>query len=368
MTESSNSSPSSRSSAAPRLVGAIIGVVVLLAIIGGAAWWFLGRSQAPDWERVASIDLFAPAGDAFNEDTPWVSLTFAPGAVNTDVSLALALETRRGTPTPVDSGAIAITGATLQALGGSSEPLALSATSDGTATGTARFSQPGWWRISVETSAGDTPATFDFIVPDPNIAGPGAVPAPQTQPEAEALYRQGMEALTTLQSVHYVQWMADGKGNGAISEHSVSAGTDTRPPEFAYRAAGGMEAIMIGDVRWVKLPNDLGWTKQEGAVIVPPSEWGEEYEGATQFTILGEETVHGVPTTIVSFMVPEVSEPQRRTAAWYAWWIDPATGHILRETMVSRSHYMLNTFSDYDVPLNLQPPVMDEAPVATPAS
>jgi hypothetical protein len=29
---------------------------------------------------------------------------------------------------------------------------------------------------------------------------------------------------------------------------------------------------------------------------------------------------------------------------------------------------MLNTFSDYDVPLNLQPPVMDEAPVATPAS
>ena len=364
MTDSPNTT--SRPSAGPRLVLSIVGVLLLLGIIGGAAWWFLGRSSAPDWDRVASINLFAPAGNAFEEDTPWVSLTFAPGAVNTDVPLTLTLENRRGTPTPADENMVTISGGSIQPLGGSSEPLSLAASGDGTATGTARFSQPGWWRILVETSASETPATFDFIVPDPNIAGPGAVPVARTQPEAESLYRQGLEALTTLQSVHYVQWMADGKGNGAISEHTVSGGTATLPPEFAYRAAGGMEAIMIGDVRWVKLPNDMGWTRQEGAVIIPPSEWGEEYSGATQFTVLGQEEVHGVQTTIISFLVPELTEPQRRTAAWYAWWIQPATGHILRETMVSRSHYMLNVFSDYDVPLNLQPPAMDGTPVATP--
>lgn len=364
MTDSPNTP--SRSSAMPRLVLPLVGVLLLLGIIAGAAWWYLGRSTAPEWDRAASIDLFAPAGDAFNEETTWVSLNFAPNAASTDVPITLTLENRRGTPTPADTNSGAISGATLQPLGGSSEPIALAAGADGTATAIARFSQPGWWRLVVETSASETPATFDFIVPDPNIAGPGAVPAAQTQPEAEALYRQGLEALTTLQSIHYVQWMADGKGNGAISEHRVSSGTDTLPPEFAYRAAGGMEAIMIGDVRWVKLPNDMGWTRQEGAVIVPPSEWGEEYEGATQFIVLGQEEVHGVPTTIISFLVPEVTEPQRRTAAWYAWWIDPATGHILRETMVSRSHYMMNTFSDYDVPLDLQPPAMEGTPAATP--
>lgn len=356
----------SRSSAMPRLALAIIGVLLLVAVISGAGWWFFARPTAPEWDRVASLDLFAPAGDAFDETTPWVSLNFAPGAVNTDVPISLSLENRQGTPTPAGDGRATITAASLQPLGGAGEPLALTGSGAGAATATARFAQAGWWRLSVETSAGDSPATFDFIVPDPNVAGPGAVPAPQTQSEAEALYRQGLEALTTLQSVHYVQWMADGRGNGAISEHTVSGGTDTLPPEFAYRAAGGMEAIMIGDVRWVQLPNDLGWTKQEGAVIVPPSEWGDEYSGATQFTVLGQEDVHGVSTTIVSFLVPEVTEPQRRTAAWYAWWIDPATGHILRETMVSRSHYMLNTFSDYDVPVNLQPPALEGTPVATP--
>ncbi len=350
----------------PRLALAIVGALLLLAVIGGAGWWYFARSAAPEWDRMASLDLFAPAGDAFDEGTPWVSLTFAPAAVNSDVPVVLRLENRKGTPTPADSSAATITGASLQPLGGATESLALTTSADSTAATTVRFPQAGWWRLLVETSAGEAPATFDFIVPDPNVAGPGAVPAPQTQADAEALYRQGLEALTTLQSVHYVQWMADGRGNGVISEHRVSGGTDTLPPEFAYRAAGGMEAIMIGDVRWVQLPNDMGWTKQEGAVIIPPSEWGEEYEGATQFTVIGQEEVHGVPATIIGFLAPEVMEPQRRTAAWYAWWIDPATGHLLREAMVSRSHYMLNVFSDYDVPLDLQPPEIESTPAATP--
>lgn len=346
----------------------ILAVLTLLAVAAGAAWWYFSPSAAPEWDRVASLNLFAPAGDAFDEHTPWVSLNFAPNAANTDVPITIRLENRLGTPTPDDDGKVSITAASVQPLTGASEPLLLAQSTDSTATATAttQFSQPGWWRIAVETSTSETLATFDFMVPDPNVAGPGAVPAPQTQPDAEALYRQGLEALTTLQSVHYVQWMADGRGNGAISEHRVSGGTGTLPPEFAYRAAGGMEAITIGDVRWVQLPNDMGWTKQEGAFIVPPAEWGAEYEGATQFTVLGDDTVHDVQTTVISFLVPEVTEPQRQTAAWYAWWIDPVTGHILREAMVSRTHYMLNVFSDYDVPLKLQPPALEGTPAATP--
>src|SRR5690242_4049966 len=100
-----------RTSARPPVALAVIGVLLLLAIIAGAGWWYLGRSSAPDWDRVAGIDLFAPAGDAFTEDTPWVSLTFAPNAVNSDVPITLALENRRGTPTPADEGSVAITGA-----------------------------------------------------------------------------------------------------------------------------------------------------------------------------------------------------------------------------------------------------------------
>jgi hypothetical protein len=125
-----------------------------------------------------------------------------------------------------------------------------------------------------------------------------------------------------------------------------------------------MEAIVIGTTRWVKLPNDLGWTEQEGAVSVPPAQWGEEYAGATQFTVLGEESIDGVSTQIVAFLVPEVTEPRRQSAAWYLWWIDTESGRVRREAMASRIHYMLNTFSDFDVPVVLAPPASEATPAA----
>lgn len=132
MTDSANTTP--RTSARPPLALAVIGVLLLLAIIAGAGWWYLSRSSAPDWDRVAGVDLFAPAGDAFNEDTPWVSLTFTPNAVNSDVPITLALENRKGTPTPADEGSVAITGASMYPLGGTSELLTLSGSTGGSAT------------------------------------------------------------------------------------------------------------------------------------------------------------------------------------------------------------------------------------------
>src|ERR1044072_4206218 len=100
MTESLNSTP--RSSAVPRRAAAVIIVALLPAGAAGAGWWYFSRPTAPVWDRVGTLNLFAPAGDAFDEGTPWVSLEFAPSAANTDVPVTLRLENRRGTPTPDD--------------------------------------------------------------------------------------------------------------------------------------------------------------------------------------------------------------------------------------------------------------------------
>ena len=93
---------------------AVIGVLLLLAIVAGAGWWFLSRPTVPDWDRAASIDLVAPAGDAFDDTTPWVSLTFAPGAIDADVPLTLRVQSRLGTPTPADSGGSAVAAAKIE--------------------------------------------------------------------------------------------------------------------------------------------------------------------------------------------------------------------------------------------------------------
>lgn len=364
--------PEESSRTSRSLIPILIAVLVALLLGAGGAWWYFSRgASAPVWDRVSAIDLEAPAGDAFLDETPWVLFHFAPGVAGQDNMLQFSLRSRDGTPVPTAGTGPQISGVTAAPLGSSSsETLSLAAAPDGSGRqqATASFSQPGWWRVSVAVAGASADATFDVVLPDPNINGPGSVARPATSAEAEALYQQGMSSLTGVQSIHYVQWMANGQGDASISSHTVSAGDATTPPAFLFKAAGGMEAVVIGNTRWVQLPNDLGWTKQEGAMIIPPAEWGEEYRGATDFAILGEEIIDGTPTTIVAFLVPEVTEPQRQTAAWYVWWVDPASGHLLREAMVSRLHYMLNKFSDFNVPVHVTPPDLSGTPIATPAA
>jgi hypothetical protein len=350
-----------------------LGAVVLIAIAGIAGWWLTsGRTTTPDWTRVAQIDLAAPAGDAFQSDAPWVRLRPAPLIPGQENTLQVSLEAPRGTPVP-GAGSAWIASLTAQPLaGGAANAEALSLTpANGALTATSALDRAGWWRLTAEVEGGGAtaPAAFYVLLPDPNINGPGAVPRVDTTAEGETLFQRGLGAITGLQTVRYTQWMADGNGNAAVSEHAVRAGTGGEPAGFVYRAAGGMEAVVISSTRWIHLPGTTGWQRQEGAMVVPPAEWGEEYLGATGFTILGEETVDGERTQLLAFVVPEVTEPRSQAMAWYLWWVGTETGHVRREAMVSRQHYMLNHFTDFDAPLELTPPPTEATPVAaTPVS
>jgi hypothetical protein len=218
--------------------------------------------------------------------------------------------------------------------------------------------------LSVEVDGAEQAAEFYLLIPDPNLNGPNAVPREQASAEGEALFQRGMETLTSLRDVRFTQWIADGRGNAAVSEHGVTAGNGNTPPGFTYHSAGGMEAIIIGSTRWIRLPGDVGWEEQQGAPVVLPSEWDEEYLGATEFTILGEETIDGERCRLLAFVAPELTEP-RRTVAWYLWWVGEETGYVRKEAMASRLHYMLNAFSAFDVPIVLAPPQESATPVAS---
>ncbi len=365
MTDTSLIRESRATSRKPLVFGVI--VLFLLAAAAIAAWWYFTQRTPPaNWARVPAIGLLAPAGDAFDEGTPWVTLQLDPGRPGQANNLRFSLLSLKGTPIPSDGGNLKITGVTAQAIGGDSTEQQLALQPEPNATGalvgSASFDRGGWWRLSAIVNTASEAADFYLLLPDPNINGPGAVAASGSSADGEALFQRGLQGITALQSVRYTQWLADGQGHAGVSEHIVSAGNDGSPPGFIYRAAGGMEAIVIGSTRWIHLPGDLGWTEQEGAASVPPSQWGEEYVGATGFTILGEATVDGAPTQILSFVVPEVVEPRRQTAAWYIWWVDVESGHVRREAMVSRVHYMLNHFGDFDVPVVLEPPIFPATP------
>jgi hypothetical protein len=366
--------PPAQAARRPPWVAIVLALAVVILVVGGAAWWFtLGRAPADDWDRLALVDLAAPAGDAFQPDTPWVRLQFQPGRPGETNTLHFALGSPSGTPIPAGAAAPHIVSASVQRLvgdTGAAEPLTLQPQSDGSFVATTRLDRTSWWRVSVSVEAGQdaAAAVFTLLAPDPNINGPGAVPTPQSAPDAQALYQRGLDDLTALRSIRYTQWIADGRGNAAFSAHAVSAGGEGTPPAFTYRAVGGMEAITIGSTRWIRFPNGLGWQREEGAIVVPPAEWGDEYQGATGFVLGGQEEIDGESCQIVAFVVPETTEPRRQVAAWYLWWVGTESGQIRREAMVSRLHYMLHQFSDFDAPMTFSPPTSGATPAATPAA
>jgi hypothetical protein len=353
--------PAPRAANRSRLAVAVVAVVVVVLAAGG--WWYLnGRQTIPDWERLATLDLVAPAGDAFAADTPWVRLQLAADDTAGAIPFRVSIDTARGAPVPAPR----IVGISSEHLGsGEAIPVSLPASpSAGDQTLLLRSNEAGWWRWSVEVAGAAEPATFTLLVPDPNLNGPNAIPTTSSSPEAEAVYRRGLAAMTALRSVRFTQWIADGKGNTGVAEHTVTAGDGDSPPAFSFRALDGLEAIVIGETRWIKRPGAPDWQRQEGAQVVLPAEWGEEYSGATGFTLLGEETIAGERCQLVAFTAPELTEPRRRTVAWYLWWVGAESGQVRRETMVSRVHYMRNDFTDFDAPIVIAAPETAATPVA----
>ena len=88
--------------------------------------------------------------------------------------------------------------------------------------------------------------------------------------------------------------------------------------------------------------------------MIPPSQWDEEYDGATGFRLGRVEEAGGEPCQILTLVVPGT---RGQVIAWYAWWVGRESGQLRREMMVSQSHYMRSDFSDFDAPVTIVPPV-----------
>ena len=93
--------------------------------------------------------------------------------------------------------------------------------------------------------------------------------------------------------------------------------------------------------------------------MIPPSEWGGEFTGATGFQMGPMAETPAGPCRMITFVVPEEA---RRSIAWYAWCINEATGNLFRDAMISRNHYIVTSFNDFngDIPIEPPLPVEDE--------
>ena len=195
-------------------------------------------------------------------------------------------------------------------------------------------------------------------------------PRTHERPEAQALFARGLESLTSLRSVRYTQRLGDGGGSLYRSQTAVSAADAERPPAYTDTIiddAGDVVArqFIVGDRRWILVGGD--WVDAEPIPFLTPAEWGEAYVDATGFQLGLREEVDGELCQVVTFWQPPRANPSR-APAWFAWWIGLASGELRREAMVSTRHYMVYSYSDFNAPPGITPPVNVLAPAVTAAT
>lgn len=237
--------------------------------------------------------------------------------------------------------------------------------------GTGTLPGEGWWQADVTVTPADgvaARARFWLVLTDPNVTGAG--PEPTSDPEAQALFARGLEALSSLRSVRYTQRLGDGGGSLYRSQTAVNVADAERPPAYTDTIvddAGDVVArqIIVGDRRWILVGGE--WIDAEPIPFLTPAEWGEAYVDATGFQLGPLEEVDGELSQVVTFWQPPRPSPTR-APAWFAWWIGLASGELRREAMVSTRRYMVYGYSDFDAPLGITPPVDVSAPGVAPAT
>jgi hypothetical protein len=107
--------------------------------------------------------------------------------------------------------------------------------------------------------------------------------------------------------------------------------------------------------------------RAEPIPFLAPAGWGDAYADATGFQLGPREVVDGELCQVVTFWQRPRLSPSR-APAWFAWWIGLASGDVRREAMISTRHYMVYAYTDFDVPLDIPPPIAALLPTGTPAT
>jgi hypothetical protein len=217
------------------------------------------------------------------------------------------------------------------------------------------FSGQQMWQVEVtleSSGASIAQGLAGFYLPDPNLHGNESVKAQPVEGDAQALFEMGSERLSGLHRIKYTQWFSDGLGLAVVSFHTVTDDQDGGTA-FTYFTPGGLDAVVIGTDLWSR-KGDKPWEKTSTNPSIPPSQWINEYKGATNFQLGPVVELPQGPCQFITFVVPET---ESQSVAWYSWCVDTVNGDLFRDLMVSRTHFMTSDFYDQNGDFEILPPV-----------
>ncbi|MFL5759438.1 MAG: copper resistance CopC/CopD family protein [Thermomicrobiales bacterium] len=328
--------------------------IVACVVLGGTILALMAPPAKATSGELKLLDLAAPAVSGSASTDHLIRFQLAPAKQGANTITVFSTD-KKGQPIPNDK--IALVRMDLSSLDHGAIERGLGGTPNGSGGYTFQGDQlslGGWWRADTlvrRLGVEDETAAFYFMLPDPNVNGFGAPKTPKTDDDAHALFQRALGTLTSLHSMSYHERLSGGTGTVVDSDHVVRDDNGGREPAMTI-TSGDFSVVTIGKNQWIKEGNGA-WEWQAASIVVPPSQWGDTYDGATAFQLGTTEEIDGAQTQIVTFYVPP---KPHSVAAWFAWWIDVDTGHVIHETMISRQHYMVWDYADFNKDFDIQPP------------
>nr|MDQ3043975.1 hypothetical protein [Chloroflexota bacterium] len=179
-------------------------------------------------------------------------------------------------------------------------------------------------------------------------------PIPAANAEAKAVFDRGLATLSSSSSARWSERLGDGLGHLAQADYALREATNESSAAMSI-TAGQTAVVRIGERAWLRRES-TGWLEQPGTEIIDFETLAETYAHAEAFRLGSVEEIGGELAQIVTFYLPET---ERSAPAWFAWWVGVESGHLLRETMVARSHYMFHEYDAINEPFEIEAPELD---------
>jgi putative copper export protein len=200
--------------------------------------------------------------------------------------------------------------------------------------GRAEVDAIGDWRFEASAASNRGPVVMAVTVP---------LPAPDGSPE---LHR-ALDALERLRSARLHEDL-----RGSVAGPLLASDYAFQAPDGFRFTIHGSDEIVLGNRTFRREAPDRAWTTTSSGYAFdwPGSYFGTFWGPGVAARIIGEENVDGVASKVVAFVRPDLP-------AWFRIWVGEADGLVRREEMRTEGHLMDHTWSAFDQPVDVRPPL-----------
>jgi hypothetical protein len=165
-------------------------------------------------------------------------------------------------------------------------------------------------------------------------------------PSGAALLAQLESTMRALSAYQYSEVLV---GGATVERSTYSADT---PDRSAWTVNASSRTIWIGNTFYTQEGPGQPWQQEHSvsANDVSTSFTWNFFLPLTNAHVLGETMLDGVPTTMVASFGDAISTP-----IWFTFWVD-ASGRVRQVAMDAQQHFMTDTYTSYDKPVDIVPP------------